>query len=247
MNLAKSQPAVKAVQFADKGVENITAAGKILLDLAAGETALMTEGVKDAFPLPPAAGSVVNVIRHRVDTLVDMEKHLLDAVAEQTHAAAESYEAGNGLKAAAEFAEVARRGIVDFVDTEKKFLDLAAEEVTAAGKAEKNGRKTTRERSKVLTDLAKEGVEKYIDAQKKLLNLAIHEMEAATKPAHEPAAEDRTSLAELTEKSVKNFVTAQKSLMDLAIKPIRAASPTETKPRVARRPKRKQASHAAKE
>ena len=187
LNVAKTQPGAIMIQFADKGVENLTAAGKILLDLAAGETALVTEGVKDAFSLPPVADSVANVIRHRVDTLVDMEKHLLDAVAEQTHAAVESYEQGNGLKAAAEFAEVARRGIVDFVDTEKKFLDLAAEEVTAAGKAEKNGRKTPRERSKVLTDLAKEGVEKYIDAQKKLLNLAIHEMEAATKPAHEPA------------------------------------------------------------
>jgi len=230
------------IHIADKGIENLTAAGKILLDLAAGETALVTEGLKDAFPLPPAADSVANVIRHRVDTLVDMEKHLLDAVAEQTHAVAESYGDGNGLKAAVQFAEVARRGIVDFVDTEKKFLDLAAEEVNAAGKTEKNGRKTVRDRSKVLTDLAKEGVEKYIDAQKKLLNLAIHEVEAATKPAPDPAVEaERTSLAELTQKGVTNFVTAQKSLMDLAIKPIRTAAAAEAKPKSARRPRRKQA------
>src|SRR5579872_1312528 len=76
LNLAKTEPGAKVIYLADKGVENLTAAGKILLDLAAGETALVTEGVNDAFPLPPAAGSVANVIKHRVDTLVDMEKHL---------------------------------------------------------------------------------------------------------------------------------------------------------------------------
>jgi len=241
LNLTNVRPTTAMVQFADKGVENLTAAGKILLDLAAGETALVAEGVQDAFPLPAPAGSVANMIRHRVDTMVDMEKHLLDAVAEQTHAAAESYGEGHGLRAGVQIAELARRGIVDFVDTEKKFLDLAAEEVTAAGKAEKNVRKGSRDRSKVLTELAKEGVEKYIDAQKKLLNLAIHELEAAAKPAAEAIAEERTSLAELTEKSVHNFVTAQKSLMDLAIKPMRPASATESKPKAARRPRRKQA------
>jgi len=233
----RHRPDTAVIKFADKGVENITSVGKILLDFAAGETALVADGITSVLPLPPVAGTVANVVRHRIDTLVDMQKNLLDAVAEQTHAVAESYEEGNGLKAAANVVELARRGIVDFVDTEKKFLDLAAEEVTAKPAA----RKAPRDRAKVLTDLAKEGVDKYIDAQKKLLNFAIHQLEAEAKPAAEEE-EPQTSFAELTQKSVHNFVNAQKSLMDLAMKPIRSAAPERAK-KAAHRPRRKAAVH----
>jgi hypothetical protein len=233
-----TRPDTVIVKLADQGVENLTAVGKILLDLAAGETAIVADGVKEGLRLPVPADALASVVQHRVDTLIDMQRRLLDAVAEQTHAVAESYGEGKGMMAGTHVVELARRGIVDFVDTEKKFLNLAAEEVTAASKGAKEGHKSTRERSKVLTELAKEGVEKYIDAQKKLLNLAIHQMETNGKAAAEAFEDPRTSFAELTQKSVHNFVTAQKSLMDLAVKPMRPPA-AEHKAKATHRAKRK--------
>ncbi len=225
-------------KIADKGVENLAAAGKILLDLAARETALVVDGVKEGLRLPAAAGAVANVVRYRVDALMDMQKRLLDVTAEQTHEFAKSYEEGKNLLVgvSASLAELVRLGIEGFVETEKKFLDLTVHEATTA-KAGKEGRKSTGERSEAVTHLAQQGVEKYIDAQKKILHLAIEQIEFAGKATGESleaaGKEARTSLGELTEKSVQNFARAQKSLMHLATKPTKA-SPTEETPKASR-------------
>jgi len=158
------RPDAAIVQMADESVERFTAAGKILLDLAAGETALVVDGVEVGLRLPGFARAVLDVVRHRVDTLIGWQKRLLDAAAEQTHEVAESYREGKVGRAGASLAELARQGIESFVESEKKFLDLVVHEVTAATKAGRDGHKHAEGPSKVLTHLARESVEKYIQA-----------------------------------------------------------------------------------
>jgi hypothetical protein len=179
---------------------------------------------------------LAEVARHRVDTFIEMQKNLLDAAAEQAHAAAESYREGGKMMPAARLAEVARRGIEGFVHSEKKFLDLASEEVTAATKGDKRPHKPPRDRMEVLTKVAREGAQKCIETQKKLFELAIEQLEDTRKNGHREAArkEVHASLGELTEKSMKNFVSAEKSLLDLAMKPVRGG---EEGGKTARRPK----------
>jgi hypothetical protein len=217
-----TQLAPAVVGMAEKGVKNLTTIGKILLDLAADETALAVQGVKAGLRLPAPAGAMAEVVRHRVGTIVEMQKNLLDVAAEQAHAIAETYREGDQPHAAARVAEVARRGIEGLLETEKKFLDLAAQEVTAATKDEKRAAKPPKERMEVLTTMAREGAEKYIETQKKLLALAIDQLEETAKPARERKdggrKESKLSWEELTEKSVHNFVAAEKSLLDLAAK-----------------------------
>lgn len=231
------QPGMALARMADKGVENFTTAGKILLDFAAGETGLMVDGVKKGLKLPAAVGGAAELFRHRVETLIGLQKRLLDAAAEQTHVATESYREGKGLRALEGVTEFARRGMEDFVETEKEFLDLATEEVSTALRGGKEAREPG-DRSKIVSKLAREGVEKYIDAQKKLLELAIQQFEAKGEVERPEARKKaRTSFAELTEKSVHNIVAAQKSLMDLAIKPMRKGAPVVPH-KVVRRPGR---------
>jgi hypothetical protein len=231
------RPGVSMAGIAEKGVKNLSTAGKILLDLAASETALAVDGVKEGLRLPVAAGAMAEVIRHRVDTLVEMQKQLLDATTEHVQAAAESYREGEPMMPVTKVAELARRGIEGFVESEKKFLDLAAQEVSNATKGGKRTTKPPRARMAVLTEVAREGAEKYIETQKKLLDLAIEQLEAAAKVGgdHKEAArkEVQPSWGELTEKSVKNFVSAEKSLLDLAMKPMK--TPREEGRRVPRR------------
>ena len=225
------RPGVSMAGIAETGVKNLTTAGKILLDLAAGETALAVDGVKEGLRLPVAAGAMADVVRHRVDTFIEMQKHLLDATAEQAHAIAESYREGEEVLAATKMTELARRGIEGFVESEKKFLDLAAQEVSAATKGGKRTGKPPRERMEVLTKVAREGAEKYIETQKKLLELAIGQLEATTKARgdHKEATrkEAQQSWGDITEKSVKNLVTAEKSLLELAMKPMKGTGREE--------------------
>jgi len=240
-------------KIADKGIQNLTDAGKILLDLAADETSLVVDGVKGVIPLPAAAGTVANLIRHRLLTLVDLQKRFLDVAAEEMHEVAEAYQEGKGLMAAgASVGKLARRGLESIVETEKDFLDLAVHEVSAERKADGKERKPPRERYRFVSQLAREGGEKYLDAQKKLLNLAIEQIESAGKVVSGRAESARTgaraSLGELTEKSVRNLATAQKSLMDLVVKPGKASG-TEpkrkaprTRPKVAKKARQASAS-----
>src|SRR5262249_6533567 len=72
-----SRPGASLVGIAEKGVKNLASAGKILLDLAGEETALGVDGVKEGLRLPVAAGVMADVLRHRVDTLIEMQKGLI--------------------------------------------------------------------------------------------------------------------------------------------------------------------------
>lgn len=229
--------------LADKSVTTITGAGKIWLDLAAGESALLAEGVKDGLRLRPAAGAMTDLARCRVETLIEMYKRVLEVTSEQSHASVESFREGGGLHVAEGVKQVARKGLEAFVDTEKKFLDMAAEQVTVATEG-KETRKVPKARAKVLTQLARQGVGKFIDAQKSLLDLAIDQFEPNGKADEEEEAEPKTSFATVTQKSVQNFVTAQKSLLDLAVKPRRAAA-AQHREAAARPAKRKAAGKRA--
>ncbi len=225
------RPGETLAEIADNGIKNATTAGKILLDLAAGEAALVVDSVKEGLPLPVPAAATVEVVRHRLDTLVGMQKRLLDVAAGETHAVAESYRQGQGLMAGAKVAEMARRGIEAFVDSEKKFLDLATHEVSAATNGSKPHAKP-RERMEVLTKLARVGAERYMEAQKGLLELAIEQFETISKASGERKAAIRKPLqrswGELTETSVKNLVAAEKSLLNLAMKPRKGTAREET-------------------
>jgi len=235
------RPGATLARIADKGVENFTTAGKILLDLAAGETAVVVDGLKKGLKLPAAAGAFADVVRHRVETFVGLEKELLEVAAEQAHTVAESYREGKGPGAVAGLTELARRGVEGFVETEKKFLDMATEEVVNVLKGGKQVHEHI-DRPKALARLAREGVEKYIQAQKGLLELTIDQFETKEEAEHsEPRRKPHTSFADLTEKSVRNLVTAQKSLMDLAVKPLRATVAKEGRRHPARPITRKRA------
>ena len=232
------RPGDMLAPLADKGVETLTAAGKVLLDLAAGETALVADWAKE-----PAVGALSDVVRHRADAFIDMQKRLLDVAAEQTHAIVESYRQGNVRGLGESVAELAKRGIEGLVETEKKFLDSAVHEVTAASKPGKEGKTAARNQLKILTQLAQEGVEQYIDVQKKLLDLAIDQLKFTGEVSGERIEtlrdEVRRSWGELTAKSVWNFVVAQQSLRSHAAKPQTAKATAEARKSPSARPRAK--------
>jgi len=243
--LPSVQPVASLIRIASQGLEGLAGAGNILLDLAAGETTLAFEGAKEIMQLGPGGGALADVIRDRTVTLIEMQRRLLEGVAEQMRMVSESYSDGKGLTGGASIGELTRRAMEGFVATEKKFLNMVAEQITAAVEGTNVTRRTARSRSKVLTQLAREAVEKYIDAQRKLLELAIQQLDIEARTGKEraeaarTAAELRSSFAELTGKTVKNFVNAEKSLLDVAMRPIRQAQQPDGAPKTARKAPRK--------
>jgi hypothetical protein len=246
----RGRPGKSLARMAGRSVTGVTGAGKVLLDLAEGETTVVVEGMKDGLRLSAVGGMIANLVRHRVDALLDLVKHLLDAVADQISAIVDSYGNDEALMAGSRMKQLARTALERFVETEKKFLDAVALEVRSVTEPGRAGRKAVPDRSKVLTKLAKQSVDQFIEAQKKLAALAIEQIEAASeteeerveaaKAAEEAKAELRATLAELTQKSVENLVSAQKSLLDLAIKPAGAtAMPARRTPAKRGRPRRK--------
>lgn len=221
-----------AASTAEKVITGFADGGKILLDLAAGESELFVDGLKETLHLPASVAALANLFPIGVGTIVAMHKRMLDKIGEQTKEVVASFTEGKPLMAGEKAARFAWEGIESFIETQKTFLDQVAEQVTIAtgGKQAKAARGGAKE----LTKLAEEGVDKFIQAQKQVLALMIEQADAMSGAARKAA--QNTSLAELTRKSVQNFTAAQKSLLDLAIKPAAAASEApKAKARAARR------------
>lgn len=244
VRMPRVNPGPPVARAAVRTVESGSGASRLLLDLTASETALLAEAVKEGFRLSPVTSAMTNIVSHRVDTVIENVKRLIDAVSGQILGALHSYLDGKGLTAEASVADLVRQGILGFVEVEKKFLDLMAEEVNAAVEGAHDGRKAVRERGRVMTKLARQAVDEFIDTQKKLLDLAISQFE---QPAPEPEvseeeeAEKKTSIAELTQRSVQNLVNAQKSLLELAVKPIRPPAARKAAPKPPRKAARRTA------
>lgn len=235
VRMPKVQPGRALAKATRKGVKGTSSVGKLLLDLTSSESAILAETVKEGLRLSHASSALTDIFSHRVDTMLEMLKRLLDSAASQILGALDSYLEGHGLKFESGVVDMLRQSIVGFVEVEKKFLDLVAEEVTEAVEASRNGRKSSRERTRTMTKLARQAVEEFIGTQKKLLDLALQEFgesEAEVEPPEPVKEEKHTSFAELTQRSVQNLVLAQKSLLDLAVKPAHGRPVAASKPPV---------------
>jgi len=192
-----------------------TETGKILLDLAAGQTAVVVDGVKEALMLPHAVGAMIDVVPRAVGTLVKMHKRALDTVGEQIQDLVESYSEGKSLRVAERLAQVTREGVESFIETQKIFLDEITEQVTLATEGSEEASQSARQRAQALVELAREGVNNFIAAQKQILDLTIERAEAEVHVRAKSAP--KTSMAELTRESVQKFTAAQKALLSLAL------------------------------
>lgn len=231
-------PSPAMAERAGQMVSGITDAGKVMLDLAASESAIAADTVKEAIGLRPGIAAMVDLVPRGMGTLIELQKHFLDSVAEQMQGVVESYAAGKPTEPGVRVARMVTDGIDAFIGAQKMFLDQVAEQVTIATEAPAETKAAKRDRTKTLARLAREGAEKFIDAQRKVLELAMEQVEAGEN-RRAKSSPPRTSLAEVTRKSVQNITAAQKSLLDLARKPIPAMSEEAApKPRAAaaRRP-----------
>jgi hypothetical protein len=234
------RPGASIAETAGRVVTGLTRAGNILLDLAAAESTVIVQGLKDGVPLGHSTSALADLIPLAMGTIIDSQKRFLDAIAEQSQELVEAYTEGEPLTLGTRLTKMGRERLECFVDAQKKLLDQVADQVTIATEPGKEGKAA--DRSKVMIQLVRESIGKFIDTQKQLLDLTIKQMEAGSRGHVKPAP--HTSLAELTQKSVRNFTTAQKSLLDIAVKPVlvpKAARKAPAAPRRAAKPRKRPA------
>lgn len=225
------------VELSGRVVTGYAEAGKIMLDLASGETVVLAEGLKEVLRLGPSFAALVDFVPRGVETVVGLQKSLLDTISEQTQEAVEAYKEGRPVINPLGAAKMVREGVERFIQTQKTLLDIVTEQVNIATTVSSESKPFKKSRTSAAIHAAGEGVEKFIAAQKEVLEMVLQRAEEEEKRAR-VKPEPTTSLAELTRKSVQNITTAQKSLLDLALRPVAAASKAE-KPRPAARRKAK--------
>lgn len=235
---ATTRPAPGLAELAGRTITAIIDAEKLMLDLAAGESTLIADGLKEGVPLRPSAAAIVDLVPRGIEAFAEVQSHFLDTAVEEIHGLVESYTDGKPLMAGTRLANLTRTELECFIDIQKKLLDQFAEQVTiATGNSKPAPKAAAPDRPNIAIHVTRDALDKLIEAQKKLLHMAIAQFEAGL-PKERP--QKVTSFAELTQKSVKNITTAQKSLLDLAAKPLRAAASAEpAAPRAPRRPRRK--------
>lgn len=210
------RPSASTARTVGRLATGFTETGKVLLDLAASESVILADGLKEVLALPHGAAAMADLVPRQYGTLMKMQKRALDAIGEQVQDLVESYADGRSLKVGTRLAQMTREGVEAFIQTQKTFLDEVAEQVTIATDGGKESKETVRERSEALIELAREGVNKFIAAQKQVLDLTIERMEADVRGRAKAAP--KTSMADLTRESVQKFTEAQKALLSLALK-----------------------------
>ncbi len=214
--------------------------GKVVLDLAAGESAVMAEGVKEGLRLGPKIGALVDFVPRGVASIVALQKWGLDAISQRTQEAAEAFSEGRPVFSAAGAASAVSQTVERFIQTQKELLDVLAQQVTEATRAGDSAKPIRKSRANAMIQVAREAGEKFIEAQKQVLAVVIQRAEEETrvKSKNPPS----TTLSELTRRSVESFAAAQKSLLDLMLKPV---AKVDAKPRKAAPRKTKRARKAA--
>ena len=209
-----------------KNMKNLMEAERVILDIVARQSSIVSEGFMPAVKGTAAEG-LAEVVRQGMDNFVGAQKQFIDILEAQAEGAMTDFGEGKRFDTG-RLSEFARDGMRNFLQSQKRFLDIVEEQLTVskqpAGEGAENG-----QQSVDIFETAKKSVNAFIDAQQRLLDLASQQIDIDVKFAREMfnvEARPSTTLADLAKKSVDSFVAAQKALAELAAKP-RKVEPAE--------------------
>lgn len=221
-------PAAVLTDFAGEGVTNLIEAQKVLLDLGQKQHDILLTGVQDRIGSSAAATALTNLLRHSVDTAIELQQEFLNLAGKQTHAWMQDAKGGKPPKGTA-IVDTARQAVEHFIHAEKRFLDAVAKEVATAAKGKPADGTPKKIKATELTELGRRAIESFIEAQKQLVDVAGRQMNANLKTASRSVDLLKPlpllPLADWTRAGVQSFVDAQKSLMNAVTKPAARTAP----------------------
>jgi len=185
-------------------------------------------GVKERTGGSSAATTLANLLRHSIDTAIEMQQEFLKIAGRQTHTWMEGVKSGKAPKSSA-LVELAREAIESFIHAEKRFRDGVAEEAAKAAKSKPADRVEKKVKKTELAELGRLATESFIEAQERLVDVAGRQMNANLKTASRTVEILKplpvVPLSDWTRAGVQSFVDAQKALMDAVTKPGNSTKP----------------------
>jgi hypothetical protein len=211
-------------EMAGEGISNFIAAERVLLNLVQRQNEIFTTAVKERVGGPAPVAAATELVSRGIDTIVDMQQHLLTLAARQTDEWIEATKSGQPFEGMP-LTELARESMETFVKSQKKFLDVLAEETAHATGKETNGKSHAASKKTHLNELARQSAEAYIDAQKKMLDVAVQQLKVNAKTAREALGAmnplPAETLGELARHTVDGLVESQQAFLDQMVKPPR--------------------------
>ncbi len=221
-------PSALVAELAGDGITNLLEAQKVLLELGRQQHDIVMAGVKERTGGSSTATTMANLLRHSVDTVIEMQQEFLKIAGKQTHTWIEGVKTGKAPKGSA-LVDLAREAVENFIHAEKRFLDGVAEEATRATKNKPTDRVEKKAKKTELAELGRRATESFIEAQKRLVDVAGRQMNANLKTASRTAEILKplpvVPLSDWTRAGVQSFVDAQKALMDAVTKPRNGTKP----------------------
>jgi len=219
---ARKIASTAVTEMAGEGISNLIAAERVVLNLAQRQNEIFTTLVKERVGGPAPIAAATDLFSRGIDTVIDMQQHLLTLAARQTDEWIEATKSGEPFEGMP-LAELARESMETFVKSQKKFLDVLAEETAYATGKETNGKDHTAAKKTQLTELARQSAEAYIDAQKKMLDVAVQQLKVNAKTAREALTAMNPlpveTVGELARHTVDGLVESQQALLDQMVKP----------------------------
>jgi hypothetical protein len=214
-------PSVVLAELASDGITNLVEAQKVLLELGRQQHEIVMTGVKERTRGSSTATAMANLLRHSVDTVIEMQQEFLKIAGTQTRTWIEGVKTGKAPKGSA-LVDVARQAVENFIHAEKRFLDGIAEEATRVTKNKPVDRAEKKTKKTELAELGRRATESFIEAQKRLVDVAGRQMNANLKTASRAMEILKplpvVPLSDWTRAGVQSFVEAQKALMDAVTK-----------------------------
>lgn len=231
----RHSPTAVLTELAGEGLSNFMTAQKVLLDLLQQQNDIVMTGVKERIGDSSAALAMTDLLRQRIDTVIQMQREFLKIAGRQTHTWVEEAATGKVSKTVA-VTDLAREAMESFIDAEKQFLDAVAEEAKRAAHGKRGVAKKTKKSD--LMELGRRATESLIEAQKAIVDVAGRQMNANLKMA------SRTMdilgpfpilpISDWTREGLKTFTETQEALMDAVTKPRNGSEPVRKRPRAAR-------------
>lgn len=211
-------------ELAVEGASSFIEAQRIFLNLAQQENHLLMNGVKERVGDSAPAVAMTDLMRHSLDTLIDMQQEFLTLTNKQTMHWLEAMQAGKGYQSA-HLVDLARQGMEKFLHAHQRLLDVVTQETVKATRHKPEHIAPAKKTE--VAQLAREAADLFVDAQKKVLDVLGQQMNANVNAATQAVATlspaPLANVTELPAKAMRTFVESKKavleSLTQLAKKP----------------------------
>ncbi len=208
------------------GVDNYVATQKVLLDLAATQSAALTEAMKHNFGMAGWAPAMADLAGQGAQSFLASQKTMLDLALQQNlTSVAAMKNASNNNPAAQSILDMMAKGAESYAGMQKQFLDMAAQQTEMATKAAREGRPAAAAiPMEQFAEMSKQATDAWVATQKNILDMVQQHTASMAERAKAPAADASAAgapapaadFASMARQGFEQYMEGQKKFVETA-------------------------------